>query len=114
VILVTPEKNLLRPRHFDEVIAGGLCGILHRGVLPPSGPSVGIPDLESRQRPKSVSGDSGAGDETSALPVMDSQRQVLMGTPGRLACAPNEDARTSSKPATPLADIRRFVLIASM
>lgn len=73
--------------------------------------------FKSRQRPKSVSGDSGVGDETSALPVMDSQRQYFIRTPGigvghqRPACAPTDGMRASSKPVTPLANIRRFALI---
>src|SRR5262245_56588478 len=73
--------------------------------------------FKSRQRPKSVSGDSGVGDETSALPVMASQRQNFIRTPGigvghqRPACASDADMRTSSKPVT--APIRWFVLIGS-
>jgi hypothetical protein len=57
------------------------------------------------------------GDETSALPVMDSQRQYFIRTPDigvghqRPACAPTDGMRASRKPVTPLANIRRFALI---
>jgi hypothetical protein len=82
----------------------------------PAQPTIAVA-FKSRRRPRSVSGDSGVGDETSALPLMDSQRQYFIRTPGigvghqRPACASDADVRTSSKPVT--APIRWFVLIGS-
>ena len=60
------------------------------------------------------------GDETSARPVMDLQRQYFIRTPGigvghqRPACAPTDGIGTSSKPVTPLANIRRFAIISRL